>query len=89
MGAVYRATDQILGGDVAVKLLHTELASDPAARARLKAEVTVARTLRDPHIVAVYDYFEDERSNQAGFSMELLDGTTLAACGISADPVLG
>jgi serine/threonine-protein kinase len=54
MGAVYRATDQVLGRDVALKVLTTELSHDEIAR-RLQHEARVLATLDHPGIVAIHD----------------------------------
>ncbi|MGW0840299.1 protein kinase domain-containing protein [Streptomyces sp. NPDC002787] len=80
MGIVWRATDQLLGRQVAVK----ELALDdslPDERSRQRRERTlrearaVAR-LGHPHIIVVHDVVEqDERPY---IVMELIDGSSLA-----------
>lgn len=54
MGAVYRATDNVLGRDVALKVLITELDGDDLAR-RLQAEARVLASLEHPGIVAIHD----------------------------------
>jgi len=77
MGVVYKAKDEALGVTVAVKVLSTELTSDPVAIERLKQEVLTARELQHPNIVRVTQYYPGE--GQAGFDMEYLEGSTLAA----------
>jgi len=54
MGAVYRATDQLLKRDVALKVLTTELEQDTIAR-RLEREARVLAALDHPGIVAIHD----------------------------------
>jgi len=54
MGAVYRATDQLLKRDVALKVLTTELEQDASAR-RLEREARVLAALDHPGIVAIHD----------------------------------
>lgn len=54
MGAVYRATDRLLGREVALKVLATELDRADVAR-RLGREARVLATLEHPGIVAVHD----------------------------------
>ncbi len=54
MGAVYRATDTVLGRDVALKVLATE-ADTPQLSERLGTEARVLATLEHPGIVAVHD----------------------------------
>ena len=54
MGAVYRATDQLLGRDVALKVLTTELEQEDLAR-RLEREARVLAALDHPGIVAIHD----------------------------------
>lgn len=54
MGAVYRATDDVLGRDVALKVLVTELDGDDIAR-RLQREARVLASLEHPGIVAIHD----------------------------------
>ncbi|HEX6944257.1 MAG TPA: serine/threonine-protein kinase [Gemmatimonadaceae bacterium] len=54
MGAVYRATDQLLNRDVALKVLTTELEQDDIAR-RLQREARVLAALDHPGIVAIHD----------------------------------
>jgi serine/threonine protein kinase len=55
MGEVYRARDVRLSRDVALKVLHGEIASDSARLRRFEQEAKAAGVLNHPNIVAVYD----------------------------------
>ena len=75
--AVYLATDESLGIDVALKVLHPQLASASRADARRRffAEGRVAASLRHPGVVAIYDLDEATRV----LAMEYVAGGTLRA----------
>ncbi|MFF8940957.1 protein kinase [Streptomyces sp. NPDC014864] len=80
MGVVWRATDQLLGRQVAVKELpFDETLSAEEARLRRDRTLREARAvaqLRHPHIIVVHDVVEqDERPY---IVMELVDGGSLA-----------
>ena len=53
-GVLYRATDERLGREVAVKVLKPELAAVPNARARFEREARACASLRHDHIIAVH-----------------------------------
>jgi serine/threonine protein kinase len=55
MGEVYRARDERLGRDVAVKVLPVESSSDPDRLRRFEQEARVAGTLSHPALLAVFD----------------------------------
>ncbi|WP_425562556.1 Stk1 family PASTA domain-containing Ser/Thr kinase [Microlunatus ginsengisoli] len=81
MAEVYRAVDTRLGRPVAVKMLRTDLATDPTFQARFRREAQSAAGLNHPTIVAVYDTGEDP-DPVTGVSipyivMELVEGPTL------------
>ncbi len=75
MATVYRATDEILGRDVAVKVMHPALVSDPTFEQRFRAEAQNAARLNHPNVVAVYDCGDWE--GDLYIVMELVEGTTL------------
>lgn len=56
MGEVWSATDEVLGRNVAVKILRRELADDPTFVARFRAEARHTASLSHGGIAAVYDY---------------------------------
>ncbi|PZG18482.1 serine/threonine protein kinase [Micromonospora craterilacus] len=60
MGDVWRASDLILGRQVAVKVLLPSLVSDPDFIARFRAEARIMAALRHPGIVQVFDCGEDD-----------------------------
>ena len=66
VGEVWRATDLVLGGPVAVKLLRAEYAQHPEVLARFRAEARHAGSVSHPGIAQVYDYGED---GAAGFAV--------------------
>jgi serine/threonine protein kinase len=58
MGEVWRATDDLLGRTVAVKLLHRRLVRDAGFGARFRAEARAMAALHHPNVADVYDYGE-------------------------------
>jgi len=74
MGTVYRAVDGG-GTPVALKLLHPQVGSDAAARARLTREVAALQKLKHRGVAAVLDAEAD--STEAFLVTELVDGIDL------------
>ncbi|MEO8482401.1 MAG: protein kinase [Acidobacteriota bacterium] len=74
MGTVYRAIDETLHREVAIKVLNAEL-NDPEVARRFRAEaITVAR-LSHPGIATIYELFQHE--GQWLMVMEFVRGETL------------
>jgi serine/threonine-protein kinase len=75
MGEVYRAEDNRLGRDVAVKVLPARLASEDDYRRRFEREARAVAALSHPNILAIHDFGVE---NEVAFAvMELLEGETL------------
>ncbi len=75
MGEVYRARDERLGRDVAVKVLPGSVADDPERMARFEREARALAALSHPNILAIFDF-----GKEAGVTFavtELLEGETL------------
>src|SRR5437667_8869315 len=77
MGVVWRALDEELGRDVALKFLPESVVADEQAIKNLKRETLKAQELRHHHIVQVYDFISDKAS--PCIAMEYIDGPTLSA----------
>ncbi len=75
MAAVWHATDSVLDRPVAVKVLHAQLAEDPAFLERFRAEAMASARLTHPNIVNVFDTGTD--GPVAFIVMEMFDGETL------------
>jgi serine/threonine-protein kinase len=75
MGAVYEARNVRLGRRVAIKILHSRGASDPAMLERFQREAEITASLEHPHIPAVYDLWVD--GDPALIVMERLEGRSL------------
>ena len=75
MGVVYRAHDDVMGRDVALKLLMTDLEDDPEVRTRFNREAEAAAQLSHPNIITIFDVGED--GDRFFIVMELLSGVTL------------
>ncbi|HKQ57266.1 MAG TPA: protein kinase [Candidatus Eisenbacteria bacterium] len=90
MGAVYRARDERLDRDLALKVLLAESEDDVTARGRLVREARMASSLNHPHIAHVYEVGEDH--DHLFIAMELVEGRTLRAAippgGLSPDTLL-
>jgi serine/threonine protein kinase len=76
MGEVYRAKDEKLGRDVAIKVLPQALAADLERMARFEREAKVLASLNHPNIASIYG-FEDS-GGVGALVMELVSGPTLA-----------
>jgi eukaryotic-like serine/threonine-protein kinase len=82
MGAVYRAHDQRLGREVAVKVVSPpggDTASLPGLRARFQREARAIAALQHPNVVTVFDVGTDPRLGLDFLVMELLRGEDLAS----------
>ncbi len=76
MGEVYRARDERLQRDVAVKVLPAEWAGDETRLRRFETEARAVGRLNHPNLLTVYDV---GRQGKAAFLVtELLEGQTLA-----------
>jgi eukaryotic-like serine/threonine-protein kinase len=77
MATIYRARDNELERDVAVKLLRPEYERDPDFGTRFRQEARAAGSLNHPNIVSVYDFGNDPAG--AYIVMELIDGEDVAS----------
>jgi serine/threonine-protein kinase len=77
MGEVWRARDELLGREVAVKVLRSDIYGDSSFRARFRNEARITAALTDPGIAQIYDY--GEQSDLAYLVMELVHGEPLSA----------
>ena len=59
VGVVFRAIQPHVGREVAVKIFHEHLASDPAFVRRFEKEAQAVAALEHPHIVPIYDYWRE------------------------------
>ncbi|MBZ0266685.1 serine/threonine protein kinase, partial [bacterium] len=75
MGEVYRAHDDRLGRDVAIKVLHAHLAT-PEMRARFEREARTISQLNHPHICTLHDVGREGDVDY--LVMELVRGESLA-----------
>ena len=80
MADVHRAHDELLGRDVAIKLLRPTLTSDLDQR-RFAGETRMLARLNSPHLVMVLDAGVEQASRgmcRPWFALELVDGPNLA-----------
>jgi eukaryotic-like serine/threonine-protein kinase len=77
MGEVYRARDERLAREVAIKVLPPGVAADPDRLRRFEQEARAAAALNHPGILVVYDV--GHHDGLAYIVTELLEGRTLRA----------
>ncbi len=75
MAEVWLGTDETLGRQVAIKLLHPNLATDTTFVQRLRREAVAVARINHPGIVAVYDTVSDD--GHEAVVMEYVPGQTL------------
>ncbi|MBI3952086.1 MAG: protein kinase [Acidobacteria bacterium] len=76
MGVVYKAIDVGLERPVAIKMLPSELASDPQLIERFRAEARAQATLNHPNIASLYAFFQ--QGDNYFMVMEFVSGKTIA-----------
>ena len=90
MGVVFRARDETLHRDVALKLPSTNNLTDAESRERVLREARAASALNHPHICTIYEV--GEVNGQPYIAMEYLAGETLSRrippSGLSTESVL-
>ena len=76
MSVVWRARDRKLDREVAIKLLRSSVAGDPAQSRRFHREARALAALAHEHIVRIYDYVSNDE--QSFLVMEYVAGDNLA-----------
>src|ERR1700758_3553665 len=76
MAVVYRAIDETLKREVAIKILHQHLASEPESKARLEREAQSVAKLHHENILEIFDYSGPD-SPSSYIVTEFIDGQTL------------
>lgn len=79
MGVVYRAVDEELGREVALKLLAPWAMEEPRRRKRFLREARAAAAIHHPRVATVFEVGEDEASGEVYLAMELVEGQSLRA----------
>jgi serine/threonine-protein kinase len=82
MSTVYRAFDTVLERQVAIKLMHREIAGDSDQLERFRREARAVAQLNHPHVVGVIDAGEEDEQGSGGFTtpyivFEYVEGETL------------
>src|SRR5881396_271555 len=75
MGAVYRARDEVLDDEVALKILRPEVAGTTEMAARFRSEIKLARKVSHWNVCRIHEYGEE--GGLQYISMELIAGATL------------
>lgn len=75
MGRVYKATDTVLGRQVAIKSLNTALTIQPSFLERFKNEAKTLARLAHPNIAVLYNYLKE--GNDYYMVMEYVEGENL------------
>ncbi len=75
MGEVWRAEDEKLGREVALKVLPAEFADDTERLDRFEREARAVASLNHPHIVTIFSV--EDAGGIRFLTMELVDGQTL------------
>jgi tRNA A-37 threonylcarbamoyl transferase component Bud32 len=76
MAIVYRAQDETLRREVAVKVLHPHLSAEPESKARLEREARAVAKLKHDNILEIFDY-SGSNAETAYIVTEFIDGYTL------------
>lgn len=76
MGAVYKAKDRELDRIVALKLIRSELASNPQSLHRFKQELILARKVTHKNVIRIFDL--GEADGIRFITMEYIDGQDVA-----------
>ena len=76
MGVVYRATDERLERDVAIKLVRDDLVRDSSSQARFRQEARALSRLNHPGVATLFDF--DQHDGVTFLVMEYVEGDTLA-----------
>ncbi|MDP7033538.1 MAG: serine/threonine-protein kinase, partial [Planctomycetota bacterium] len=77
MGQILRATDPVIGRQIAIKTLHPELLSDQTTLRRFKREAQITGQLEHPNIVPIHEARQAPDGTHF-FSMKLVGGQSLA-----------
>ncbi len=86
MGVVYRAQQIAIDREVAVKMLRSDISSDPKWVARFRREAQACSALAHPNTIRLYDYGQTTRGDFY-MVMELLKGRSLHALINSEAPI--
>jgi serine/threonine protein kinase len=76
MGAVYRAVDQMLERDVALKAIRPELSREPEIIERFRAEARTLARITHPAIATIYSFFYE--GEELFLAMEFVRGRPLS-----------
>jgi hypothetical protein len=79
MATIWRAIDEQLDREVAIKLLRSQFGTDAGFAARFRQEARSAGSLSHPNIVPVYDYGTDASDGTQYIVMQLVEGDDLAS----------
>ena len=75
MGVVYKAHDEELGVDIALKVLRPDLGTDPEWIARFRQELVLAREITHKNVVRIHDIGESD--GLRFLTMRLVEGRSL------------
>ena len=78
VGTVYLVNDLRLKDKRALKLMHPSLVDSEAASQRFISEIKALQHLSHEHIIRIYDYGKTDISELSFFTMEYVEGGTLA-----------
>lgn len=76
MGAIFQARQTSLDRDVAIKIIHRDISSNPAFIERFEREARALAKLSHPHIVTIFDYGRTT-DGLAFLVMEYVEGANL------------